>query len=136
MNILIVGSGAREHALAAALHRSPKRPKIFCCAVSMNPGIMQMAHQYWVGDITDVTAVSALAMQWKISLAIIGPEAPLEKGLADALWQNAVPTIGPKKKMAQIETSKAFARQLMESHDISGLPRFRAARRSRSGSRT
>src|SRR3990167_1730593 len=126
MNILIVGSGAREHALAAALHRSPKRPKIFCCAVSMNPGIMQMAHQYWVCDITDVTAVSALAMQWKISLAIIGPEAPLEKGLADALWQNAVPTIGPKKKMAQIETSKAFARQLMESHDISGLPRFRA----------
>ena len=97
MNILIVGSGAREHAIAAALHRSPQQPKIFCCGTSHNPGIKQMAHQYWVGDITDVDEIIKLAKEWQISFAIIGPEAPLEKGLTDALWRMAIPTIGPKK---------------------------------------
>ncbi len=125
MNILIVGSGAREHAIAAALHRSPQQPHIFCCGTSLNPGIKQMAYHYWVGDITDVNAIIQLAKEWQIGLAIIGPEAPLEKGLADALWQIAVPTIGPKQKLAQIETSKSFARDLMQQHNIQGLPRFR-----------
>src|SRR5262245_50427226 len=124
MNILIIGSGAREHAIAVALHRSPQQPSIFCCGTSVNPGIKQMSHQYWVGDITDVEAVTKVASEWQISLAIIGPEAPLEKGLADALWSIAIPTIGPKKKLAQIETSKAFARDLMLKYNIPGLPRY------------
>ncbi len=56
--------------------------------------------------------LSKLRRNGKLILAIIGPEAPLEKGLADALWEHAIPTIGPKKQLAQIETSKAFARDL------------------------
>ena len=124
MNILIVGSGAREHAIAAALHRSPQQPRIFCCGTSVNPGIKQMAVEYWVGDITDVAAIADTAKEWQISLAINGPEAPLEKGLADALWSTAIPTIGPRKKLAQIETSKGFARDLMLKHKIPGLPRY------------
>lgn len=126
MNILIIGSGAREHAIASALHRSPQQPKIFCCGTSINPGIKQMAHHYWVGDITDVAAVTHVAREWQASLAIIGPEAPLEKGMADALWELSIPTIGPKKQLAQIETSKEFARHLMSEHAIPGLPRYRA----------
>lgn len=125
MNILIIGSGAREHAIASALHRSPQQPHIFCCGTSINPGIKQMAHNYWVGNIADVDAVAKIAKEWQIGLAIIGPEAPLEKGLADALWRHAVPTIGPKKKLAQIETSKGFARDLMQKHKIPGLPNYR-----------
>jgi phosphoribosylamine--glycine ligase len=124
MNILIIGSGAREHAIASALHRSPQQTNIFCCGTSINPGIKQMTHQYWVGDITDVDEVVRMAKEWQVGLAIIGPEAPLEKGLADALWRNAVPTVGPKKKLAQIETSKAFARDLMQKHHVSGLPTY------------
>ena len=126
MNILIIGSGAREHAIASALHRSPQPVVIHCCGISVNPGIKQMSHRYWVGNTSDVEAITQLAIEWQITLAIIGPEAPLEKGLADALWAHSIPTIGPKKQLAQIETSKSFARELMKKYAVPGLPRFKA----------
>jgi phosphoribosylamine---glycine ligase len=125
MNILIIGSGAREDAIAYALHRSEAKPHIFCYGTSHHPGIKQMAHNYWVGDITDVDSVVQKAKDWQIGLAIIGPEAPLEKGLADALWRASIPTIGPKQKLARIETSKSFALDLMKKHAIPGLPLYR-----------
>ena len=126
MNILIIGSGAREHAIAVTLHRSNQHPHIFCSGKTVNPGIKQMTYNYWVGDNTDVESVTRLAKEWGIGLAIIGPEAPLEKGLADALWGAAIPTIGPRKKLAQIETSKEFARNLMQKYKIPGLPKYKA----------
>lgn len=125
MNILIVGSGAREHAIAAAFQRSQLPTRLFCCGPTLNPGIKQMVRDYWVGDITDVISLLEAAKKWKITLAFIGPEAPLEKGLADELWQAAIPTIGPKKILAQIETSKAFARELMLKNNIPGLPKYK-----------
>ncbi len=125
MKILIVGSGAREHALAKALHRSPQQPEIYCCASSNNPGIRNLAKGYWIGDICQVEAVSKQARQWQIELAIIGPEAPLEQGLADELWAHAIPTIGPKKKLAQIETSKAFTRNLLKKYHVKGSLEYR-----------
>lgn len=124
MNVLIVGSGAREHAIAMALQRSPRKPRLFCCGTHRNPGITALTDQYWLGDINDVTAVTQLAKTWQVGMAIIGPEAPLEQGLADLLWQAAIPTIGPKKSLARIETSKTFARELMHKHHIPGLPRY------------
>jgi phosphoribosylamine--glycine ligase len=124
MNILIVGSGAREHAIAAALYRSPQRPNIFCYGNTLNPGIRQMTHHYAVGDIADIDTIASQAKAWQIDFAIIGPEAPLEKGLADQLWSISIPVIGPRKALAQIETSKMFARDLMQKHAIPGLPRY------------
>lgn len=124
MNILIVGSGAREHAIAFACHRSKKEPKIYCYGTSVNPGIKQMTHDYATGDITDVAAIVKAAKAWEIDLAIIGPEAPLEKGLADALWTATIPTVGPKKNLAQIETSKVFARNVLKQYKIGGVPRY------------
>ncbi len=125
MNILIIGSGAREHALAKALRRSNQQPKIFCCGTSNNPGIQAFSQEYWKGDICHVQTILAKAKDWQIDLAIIGPEAPLEKGLADALWNQGIPTIGPKQKLAQIETSKAFTRDLLTLYHIPGSPIYR-----------
>lgn len=124
MRVLVIGSGAREHAIIKSLYRSPLNPQLFCYGVSINPGIRDFTTDYKAGDITDCRAVLDIAKQWGIELAIIGPEAPLEKGLADALWLANIATIGPKKELAQIETSKEFARDLMKKYHISGLPRY------------
>lgn len=125
MNILVVGSGAREHAIARSLSLSKHQPRIYCCGTSHNPGIEEMAQEYWVGDITDIEQVTHQASEWQIVMAIIGPEAPLEHGLADALEARGIAVIGPKKQLAQIETSKAFARDLMQKYGISGLPKYK-----------
>lgn len=125
MNILIVGSGAREHAIAKVLCYSRHKPKLFCCGTQINPGITALTYDYCLSDITITDDIIKQAQQWRIDLAIIGPEAPLEQGLADALWDIGIPVIGPKKQLAQIETSKAFARELMHKYQIPGLPQFK-----------
>jgi phosphoribosylamine--glycine ligase len=125
MNMLVIGSGAREHAIIRALERSPQQPGLFCCGTMLNPGICELSRDYWVGNITDIAAVSQAAQDWHIDLAIIGPEAALESGLADQLWADNIPTIGPKQRLAQLETSKAFTRDLMQKYRIPGLPRYR-----------
>lgn len=126
MNILIVGSGAREHIIAKKLYRSPQCPALYCCATSNHPMIRAMTKQYWIGDICHVSEIILLAQQWKIDLVVIGPEAPLEKGLADALWEKNIPVIGPKKKLAQIETNKAFTRHLLKKYQIPGSLQYQA----------
>ncbi|STX28703.1 phosphoribosylamine-glycine ligase [Legionella beliardensis] len=125
MNILIIGSGAREHAIAKALAYSNQKPHLYCFATSLNPGIRALCKHYVVGDITDAHEVINQATLWHIDLAIIGPEAPLEQGIADELWQMDIPTIGPKKALAQIETSKQFGRDLMHKYSIPGLPKYK-----------
>lgn len=125
MNVLIIGSGAREHAIAKALHQSKHKPELYCCGSANNPGIQSLCASYWIGDITHAKNVNACAQQWGIHLAIIGPEAPLEQGVADALWDIGIPVIGPKKKLAQIETSKSFARDIMTTYQIPGAPKYK-----------
>jgi phosphoribosylamine--glycine ligase len=124
MKILIVGSGAREHAFAKAIARSPQETAIYCYGNSYNPGILALAAGYEVGDLCNVEQVVAAAQQWHIHLAIIGPEAPLEKGVVDALASQQIPAMGPKQQLAQIETSKAFARELMRKYTIPGSPEY------------
>lgn len=125
MKILIIGSGAREHAIAKTLAKSSHRPDIYCIGNTRNPGILTLATAYRQGDICDVEAVLQQAQSWGIELAVIGPEAPLEKGLADVLWEHHIPTIGPKKQLAKLETSKAFTRDLLKKYHIPGSPLFK-----------
>lgn len=121
--ILLIGSGAREHALARAVKKSAET-ELYCLASSTNPGIKSLSKRYQVGDINHMEFVAEFAVKQQIDFAIIGPEAPLELGLADLLWKKNIPVIGPKKLLAQIETSKNFTRDLIKKYCIPGNPDF------------
>jgi phosphoribosylamine---glycine ligase len=123
--ILIVGSGAREHAIAATLARSPQQPELLCFGSARNPGIAELTSAYFVGDISNRPEVVAFALEQQPTLAVIGPEAPLAAGVADALCAAHVATVGPTQTLARIESSKSFTRSLLQRHHIPGNPIFR-----------
>lgn len=125
VQILLIGSGAREHAIFKALLRSANSPQIHVFGSSNNPGLSAQAASYASGPITDPGAVLNFARQTGSKTAIIGPEAPLEAGVADALVEAGIATAGPGKAQAMIESSKGFARDLLEKHGIAGSPAYR-----------
>jgi phosphoribosylamine---glycine ligase len=122
--VLIVGSGAREHAIALALARSAQQPKLLCFSNALNPGIASFSLEYGIGSITDPAAVASFAHEHKATLAVIGPEAPLAAGVTDALLAAGVPVVGPTQSLARIESSKGFARDLLAQYKIPGNPFF------------
>jgi phosphoribosylamine---glycine ligase len=122
--VLIVGSGAREHAIALALARSAQQPKLLCFSNALNPGIASLCLEYGIGCITDPSVVAAFAREHKATLAVIGPEAPLAAGVADALLEDGVPVVGPTQSLSRIESSKGFARDLLAKYKIPGNPFF------------
>ena len=125
MNILLVGSGAREHAIAQALKRSTHNPNLFCFGTNHNPGIIGLSSGYTTGKIIDAENIVAWATKNKIDWAFIGPEAPLEVGVVDALQKVNIPSIGPNQRLAQLETSKSFTRNLLAEYDIPGGPKYK-----------
>jgi phosphoribosylamine--glycine ligase len=110
VRVLVVGSGGREHALAYRLKRSPQRPEVICAPG--NPGMGVLARCVPVGA-EDVEGIVKLAEREKAELAVVGPEKPLLLGLADRLREAGVPVFGPSRAAAQVEASKAFAKELM-----------------------
>ena len=125
MNVLLVGSGAREHTIARALNNSPQEKNIFCLGSNMNPGIAELCTEIKIDDINDPKLVSRYALKIGTELAIVGPENPLAVGVADALWSIGIKVVGPKKNLAQIESSKSFARDLLTEYSIPGCPEYR-----------
>lgn len=115
MNILLLGSGGREHALAWKLAQSRLCTKLF--AAPGNPGIAQHAELVAL-DVADHAAVLQFCADQRIGLVVVGPEAPLVDGLTDALRAAGVPVFGPSQAAAQLEGSKAFTKELCERHDI------------------
>jgi len=122
MRVLVVGGGGREHAVVEALRRSGA--EILAAMGNQNPGIRRAAKEVLLGDVTLVDRVVTWAKGQGAELAVIGPEAPLAAGLADALETAEIPTVGPRRVAAQLETNKEFARELMREHRIPGLPEF------------
>ena len=119
MNILLLGSGGREHALAWKLAQSPSLTKLY--AAPGNPGIAQEAAKDIVCvalDTGDHTAVIDFCEMHAIGLVVIGPEAPLVDGLADSLRKHHIPTFGPSKAAAQLEGSKGFTKDLCARANI------------------
>jgi len=123
--VLVIGSGAREHAIAQALAISPQNPSIVVFGSSNNPGMRSLSTAYEVGPITDPEAVTSYGKRQKASIAIIGPEAPLASGVADALNAAGIPAVGPEKDLARIESSKGFTRDLFQKYGITGSPDYR-----------
>ncbi|MBD8505908.1 phosphoribosylamine--glycine ligase [Hoyosella sp. G463] len=110
MRVLVIGSGAREHALLLALQRDPSVTALMCAPG--NAGTADIAEQRDV-DAASTDDVVALVRDWTPDLVIIGPEVPLVLGVADAVRKVGVPCFGPSAAAAQIEGSKAFAKDIM-----------------------
>ena len=121
MKILVVGSGGREHALCWALRRDRPDAELFCAPG--NPGTAAIATNL-ASDPSDLSAVSDLVDRHAIDLTVVGPEAPLAAGLADALRGRGRRVFGPIASAARIEASKAFAKEVMSA---AGVPTVNSA---------
>jgi phosphoribosylamine--glycine ligase len=124
-NILLVGNGAREHALAEAIARSEQKPRLFSFMKTNNPGIASLSEKIKLGGYADPGIITGFATENKIELAVIGPEDPLNNGVVDALSKIGIPSVGPTKSLARLETSKSFTRNLVSKYNIPGNPRFK-----------
>ena len=119
MKVLLVGSGAREHALARGLTKSPSLSELH--AAPGNPGIAEIGTCHPV-RVDDIEGLVDLAQSLRIDLVVVGPEAPLVAGLADQLRKAGIATFGPSAAAAEIEGSKAFAKDVL---DAAGVPTAR-----------
>jgi phosphoribosylamine---glycine ligase len=122
VNVLIVGGGAREHALCDAVHRS-KNTTMFSVMHNENPGIASVAKDVLLEKETNIQPIVDYAVENDIELSLIGPEAPLQEGLTDELLRNGISTCAPTKNAARIETDKEWMRRLLKKYDIAGQVR-------------
>ncbi|MFJ8939615.1 phosphoribosylamine--glycine ligase [Streptomyces sp. NPDC102365] len=120
MKVLVIGGGAREHALCRSLSLDPDVTALYCAPG--NAGIADVAELHEV-DALDGKAVATLATDLAAELVIVGPEAPLVAGVADAVREAGVPVFGPSQEAAQLEGSKAFAKDVMAG---AGVPTARS----------
>ncbi len=118
MNILVIGGGGREHALAWKLARSPKAQKVFVApgngGTALDPNLTNIAYD----GVSDIPALAEFALANKVELTVVGPEAPLAAGVVDEFRRRGLRIFGPTKAAAQLESSKAFAKDFMKRHRI------------------
>lgn len=115
MNILVIGSGGREHALCLKLYESDNSNNIYCNPG--NPGIQQIAQNVQF-DVNNEDLLISFCKDEKIKLVVVGPEQPLAMGIADKLRQNGINCFGPSEYASQLESSKSFAKEFMDEFNI------------------
>src|ERR671930_1037726 len=125
MKVLLLGSGGREHALAWRLAQSPALEELH--AAPGNPGIAALGTCHPV-RADDGEALLALAHSLSVDLVVVGPEAPLVAGLADALRHAGVAVFGPSREAARIEGSKSIAKEVLETAGVPAAKRLAVAR--------
>jgi phosphoribosylamine---glycine ligase len=116
MKILVVGTGAREHAICEALKGEAE---LYSIMSNKNPGIARIS-KYKVANEGDLETVKKFALENKVDMAVIGPESPLEQGIVNELEGVGISCVGPTQEAARIETDKSFMRNLFENHKIEG----------------
>jgi len=115
MKVLVIGGGAREHALCLALSSDPAVDELHCAPG--NAGIAAIAELHPL-DVRDTVATATMAARLGVDLVVVGPESPLVAGAADAVRAQGIPCFGPSRAAAQLEGSKAFAKEVMASADV------------------
>ena len=109
-NVLLIGNGAREHAIAKQVVRSGG--KLFTIMDKLNPGIARLSQKYVVSSLMDLSSIATFG---EIDFAIIGPEKPLSEGIVDILQEKySIPSVGPTKQAAQLESSKIYMRSIVQ----------------------
>ena len=121
--VLLIGNGAREHAIATALSKADV--EIHAHMDRKNPGITKLSKEVSIGSTTDTKKLPDL---YGIDYAVIGPEAPLEAGISDFLVSQGIPCVAPNKAAAMIETSKSFARIVIDQTVPKANPQFKVTR--------
>jgi len=130
INILLIGSGGREYAIAKCITKTSNNYKLFCYGTNNNPGIIPLCEDMIIGEMKDTSNIVKYAVKNNINLCIIGPELPLSLGIVDQLEELYINCIGPTKEYARIETSKSFARNSIKKYHKGFLsynpnPKFR-----------
>ena len=120
--VLLVGGGAREHAIAEALVRSGA--ELHACLPNANPGILSLAKTHVLVKDTEARAIAQHAKAWGVEYAVVGPDAALAAGVTDELQKVGVKVAAPTKAAAEIEWNKAFMRDLLERHQLRGRVKF------------
>src|SRR5688572_9086754 len=115
MKVLVIGGGGREHALVWKLAREPHVDRVI--AAPGNPGIARIAHTVPLAA-TDLDGLLALAKSERVDLTVVGPEAPLDKGVSDLFATHGLRIFGPTRAAAALECSKVFAKSFMARHGI------------------
>lgn len=123
--ILLVGNGAREHVIAETLKRSPQESELFVYASNLNPGLMEFAHKYKQGSLSDFDQMCKFASDNNVDFAFIGPDNPIAEGAADALLESGIRSVAPTMMLAQLESSKSFTRDILAKYNIPGNPNFK-----------
>jgi phosphoribosylamine--glycine ligase len=118
MNILVIGGGGREHALAWKLSRSPKAQKVFVAPGNGGTALDVNLTNIPYNGVTDIAALAEFALANKVELTVVGPEAPLAAGVVDEFRRCGLRIFGPTRAAAQLESSKAFAKDFMKRHRI------------------
>ncbi|MDP2167188.1 MAG: phosphoribosylamine--glycine ligase [Thermodesulfovibrionales bacterium] len=122
MKALLVGGGAREHAIADALFRSGA--ELIVAMYNQNPGILKISKEWLQCNETEINRIAHWACEKKADFAVIGLEDPLDAGISDELLKHGIPSVGPQKNAAKLEMSKLFTRNLMQKYNIPGQVQF------------